>query len=107
MDLLFDSWKELLLIGGLTVLLYVLSPFMVGYAISRFLIKVAVASVVLYYTDKLVNWLTSLMVNIIPDDQLFLSLSCQLGVIDGLNIFFKIIVTVYMYKLLVRVMINS
>ncbi|MCH9814774.1 MAG: hypothetical protein K0U47_12630 [Epsilonproteobacteria bacterium] len=107
MDILFDNWKEALLVGGLTVLLFILAPLAIGHTISRFLIKIAIVGLVLYFSNKLIDWLTSLLINIIPNDQLFLALSCQLGIIDGLNLFFKIIVTVYMYKLLIRVMINS
>ncbi len=107
MEVFFNEYATLIGSVILTIILYLLAPIMIAYAIARFLLKIAVLALVLYYANKMVDFVTLGMMNIIPDIALFSGLICQLGIIDGLNIFLKLITIVYFYKLTVKVLITS
>ncbi len=107
MEVFFNEYATLIGSVILTILLYLLAPVVVAYAITRFLLKIAVLALVLYYANKIVDFVTLGMINIMPDNALFTGLMCQFGVIDGLNIFLKLMVIVYFYRLTIRVLITS
>jgi len=105
-----DFFNEILVVVGtiiLGILFYLLAPVFTAYAISRFLVKLVTLAIVMYFSYKIITFLTSQLVNILPNNDLFQSIFCQLGILEGLNIFLTIVTILYLYKMIIKVLIES
>ncbi len=105
-----EFFNEILIVIGsiiLGILFYLFAPVFTAYAISRFLVKLVTLAIVMYFSYKIITFLTSKLVNIFPNNDLIQSMFCQLGILEGLNIFFTIVTILYLYKMIIKVLISS
>jgi hypothetical protein len=104
---MFDYFGGYVLSGILTIAVFIISRFALGYGLVRMLMKIMTLGIVLFYSDKLMNVFEVGIRNIIPADNNFSAFLCQFGFLEGLNIYLTLLMTIYTYKLTIKVLIQS
>ena len=107
MQEILNHFGEYILGALMAIILFFISRFAIGYSLSRVIVKIFTLGLVLYFAEKLVSSFITGVQMLLPDNSMFSSLMCQFGFLEGMNIYFTFLMTIYFYKLTIRVLIQS
>ena len=104
---IFNEWGVAFLTALGALLLAVFMPFFLGYAVARFIIKSSIVLLVLWFADQTITFLVDMFNQYLPAGNEYTAFACQLGIFAGLDLFFKIVFTVYVARWIIRASIEA